>query len=110
MGEPTTVMFSKSIIDKIGWFRKDFKQSLDYEFYYRILVFSQILILPEVLVQFRLHGKQATEVNRSTKVLDYDLYPRLVYQSYKKFLHAEVRKELWRKYSTTGRLITKLGL
>ena len=42
---------------------------------------DEILILPEVLVQFRLHGKQATEVNRSTKVLDYDLYPRLVYQS-----------------------------
>lgn len=110
VGEPTTVMFSRSIIDKIGWFREDFKQSLDYEFYYRVLVFSQILILPEVLVQFRLHGKQATEVNRSNKILDYDLYPRLVYQSYKKLLHTEVRKKLWRKYSVTGRIITKFGL
>ncbi|MBQ0738147.1 glycosyltransferase family 2 protein [Mesonia mobilis] len=110
VGEPTTVMFSRNIINKIGWFREDFKQSLDYEFYYRVLVFSQILILPEVLVQFRLHEKQATEVNRSNKILDYDLYPEIVYQSYKKFLHPEVRKELWRKYSVTGRIITKFGL
>lgn len=110
VGEPTTVMFPRNIINKIGWFREDFKQSLDYEFYYRVLVFSQILILPEILVQFRLHGKQATEVNRSNKVLDYELYPRLVYQSYKKFLHGEVRKELWRKYSITGKIITKLGI
>lgn len=110
VGEPSTVMFSRNIINKIGWFREDFKQSLDYEFYYRILVFSQILILPEVLVQFRLHEKQATEVNRSDKILDYDLYPEIVYQSYKKFLHPEVRKELWRKYSIAGRIITKLGI
>lgn len=110
IGEPSTVLFRRSILENVGWFREDFKQSLDYEFYYRVLNFYKIIIIPEKLVKFRLHQNQTTEINKKNEIVDYKIYPKLIYKNYKSLLHPIVRKKLWRKYSTFGKFLNKLGI
>lgn len=58
IGEPSVVLFKKSIIDTVGYFNENLKQVLDFEFYYRILKKSKIAILNKELVKFRLHNDQ----------------------------------------------------
>lgn len=66
IGEPTAVLFKRSLLDEIGLFREDLHIILDVEFYYRVLKNHKIAILNKELVKFRLHNEQAskTEVGR----------------------------------------------
>lgn len=98
IGEPSVVMFSKSIVDEVGYFDEDLKQILDYEYWYRILKKYPVAVINEPLVKFRLHQDQATHVNRNQELDDYKIYERLLYKHYLKLLHPEVRKRLYLKY------------
>ena len=46
----SSIMFRKDIFEKIGGYRKEFRYSQDYMLYFDFLRFSEIAILPEILV------------------------------------------------------------
>jgi hypothetical protein len=98
IGEPSVVMFRKSVVDEVGFFREDLKQILDYEYWYRILKKHDVAIINKPLVKFRLHANQATHVNRSQSIDDYKIYEQILYKQYLKLLHPEVRNRLYLKY------------
>lgn len=78
IGEPSAVMFKKSIIKKVGYFSTELKQILDLEFWYRVLMDYDIAILNEHLITFRIHDSQETNVNRTKKVSEYSEYQKFV--------------------------------
>ncbi len=63
VGEPSATLIRKAIFKKSGFFRENLKQILDYEFYYRVLKYNDILIYNKELVRFRLHANQASSTN-----------------------------------------------
>lgn len=99
IGEPSAVMFRKSVIKKIGFFDLELKQTLDYEYWYRILKHHKIAIINKPLVQFRLHGAQATNINRDQQIPDYEFYPKILYKHYFWLLHPQLQKQLFKKYN-----------
>jgi glycosyltransferase involved in cell wall biosynthesis len=98
IGEPSVVMFKRELIDTVGYFNEDLKQILDYEYWYRILKYHPIYVINKPLVKFRLHPNQATNVNNSQRIEDYEIYEQILYKQYLKLLHPVVRKRLYLKY------------
>lgn len=82
IGEPSLVLFKKSLYQEIGPFRLDLKQILDYEYWNRILLRYPIIVLGEELASFRIHSMQATNVNRKHGTNDYALYNQILYDEY----------------------------
>ncbi|MCX2837490.1 glycosyltransferase [Salinimicrobium sp. MT39] len=108
IGEPSVVMFPKSVFEEVGEFDERLEQILDYEYWYRILKKHEIAIIDESLVKFRIHDQQATNVNRNRQILDYLLYPKILYQNYFWLLHPKVQKQLWLTFHPVPRVIRKL--
>lgn len=108
IGEPSVVMFRKSIVGKVGWFDVDLKQILDYEYWYRILKKKPILILNEPLVKFRIHPGQETQKNKSKKINDYELYNYILYKNYFWLLNYKYQKDFFFKFNKLGRFIKKI--
>ena len=61
---------------------KDLKQILDFEFCYRILKRMNIAIINKKLVKFRLHEKQATNLNRENNGADHQKLNKLYTKEY----------------------------
>lgn len=101
VGEPTTILFRKNLINSIGYFREDLKQVLDYEFCYRVLNKDRIAIIEEPLVKFRLHNLQTTVKNKDNAIfsLDHARMERIIYNQYFKYLSPYKKKVLSRKYN-----------
>ena len=112
IGEPPTVLFRKSIIDEVGYFDENLDQILDYIFYYRILKKYSIAIINEPLVKFRIHPAQATNVNRSRNISDYEEYDRILYKEFLRLLHKSQRDRLKKMFKkppiTKRRIINKI--
>lgn len=101
IGEPTTILFKKSLVDSIGYFSEDLNQVLDYEFCYRVLKHSRIAIIKDKLIKFRLHNLQATVKNKGNDIYgkDHDKLQYIIYKNYLKYLSSYWRKVLLRKYN-----------
>ncbi|WP_242155182.1 glycosyltransferase family 2 protein [Aestuariivivens sediminis] len=97
IGEPTTFIFRKNLIDKVGWFREDLKQVLDYEFCNRILKQEEIVIINVALCKFRLHSNQATQLNKGKDAADYTTYFELIENDYFWYLGRKKQLQLLRK-------------
>ncbi|WP_432409976.1 glycosyltransferase family 2 protein [Rasiella sp. SM2506] len=108
IGEPSSVMFKKNILDFVAGFDIDLKQSLDYVFYYRVLKVSRIAIINKSLVKFRLHKDQATNINRNKPIADYEIYKKILYKEFLPLLHPSHKKKLVLKFSKTACLKKKL--
>jgi glycosyltransferase involved in cell wall biosynthesis len=98
IGEPSLVMFRRSVYEQLGTFRTDLKQALDYEYWYRILKRYDILVLNETLATFRLHLNQATNVNRESGTNDRELYQNLLYNEYYMLLNSAHKKRLRERF------------
>lgn len=108
VGEPTAVLLNRAVFEKVGYFNTDLKQSLDYEFWYRVFTKFDVAFVDLELATFRLHSNQATSVNSKTSISDYDMYPRLIYKSCFWYLNPKLRKELFFKYNFIGKSIKKV--
>ena len=108
IGEPSTVLFERSIINKVGYFNEDLVQVLDLEFYYRILKHHNILILNKELASFRIHPGQATNINKDQISKDYEKYYRLLYRDFFWFLGFDSQKKLLKRYHPIGKLYNYL--
>jgi len=108
VGEPSAVLFNKKLIQKIGYFREDLKQILDYEFYYRVLKKHKIAVLETELVKFRLHQHQATNVNKGKDASDYYIYDQLIYKEYFWYLNYKKKVEFLKKYHPMFKLFLRI--
>lgn len=101
VGEPSTILFRKSLVDVIGFFREDLNQVLDYEFCYRVLKRNKIAIIENKLVKFRLHNRQTTVKNKGNDVygVDHKIYEQIIFDNYFWYLNGTTKKVLLRKYN-----------
>jgi glycosyltransferase involved in cell wall biosynthesis len=94
IGEPSAVLILKSCFDEIGYFETQLEQLLDAEFWYRIMTKFDIAFLDKKLCSFRIHHKQASEVNKTRPVIDYEIWPRIFYSKFQPFLCKKLKTEL----------------
>lgn len=87
IGEPTCTMLRKDVFREVGYFNEKLEQSLDYEFWYRILGKYSAKSIDENLVGFRIHENQATMVNAGKVNIDSYLLPYLLLTEHNRNLH-----------------------
>jgi glycosyltransferase involved in cell wall biosynthesis len=109
IGEPSIVLFKKSLFEKMGPFREDLKQALDYEYWYRILKEMDILVLNDELASFRIHGMQATNVNRNQGTKDNKIFRRILYNDYMDFLSADKKRLLRNEFHPASKLYQRIA-
>lgn len=107
IGEPSVVLFRRSILKKIGYFREDLEQILDAEFYYRVLKKYKIGIINKELAAFRLHPEQTTNINRKKAISDYRNYDKILYCDFFWYLSFKEQKRLFFKFNLIGKFIRK---
>ncbi len=112
VGEPSCVLFRKSVFMEVGDFREDLKQILDMEYWCRILLKYDVLILPDAQVTFRIHDGQATNVNKLNNVSEKNKYREFLFDNIFPYLHKDLKKELFKQfhpiYRLKRRVFTKL--
>lgn len=67
VGEPTSLMFHRSVFYQFGSFNPHLIMICDFEFYTRIAIHTGIVRVPEVLASFRVHGKAASAVSKDNR-------------------------------------------
>ncbi len=67
VGEPTSMMFHRSVFDRFGSFNPHLIMICDFEFYTRIAIHTGIVRVPEQLSSFRVHGKAASAVSKDNR-------------------------------------------
>lgn len=87
IGEPPCLLIKKSVFDTIGHYNTKLKQSLDYEFSYRLAQKFEVKSVNEKLVQFRIHDNQTSNKNSKSIILDSYLLPLLTLKNHFWSLH-----------------------
>lgn len=82
IGEPTAILFHKSIIKNTGVFREDLNIVLDVEFYYRVLKHYKITIIEEKLVGFRLHSTQTSKKEAVRHQMEFQVYKEVLWKEF----------------------------
>lgn len=106
-GEPSVILFEKSIVEKIGKYRDDLVQMLDFEFCNRIILKYKAAILNEKLVTFRLHLKQETNKNIG-KTSDLLKYNSIAYKQYFWYLNTKAKKKLLKEHSVLVKILVNI--
>lgn len=86
IGEPTVVMLRKQCFEDIGFFSEELKQTLDYQYWYRMLPKYKIGFINEKLAAFRLHDNQATQQNLTGLESEYLIYYKSIYKTVIRYL------------------------
>ena len=108
IGEPSAILFKKSIIKKVALFREDLIQDLDYEFYNRVLKNYRIALLKKKLVGFRLHTGQATYINKNNPYNDTRILDHILLKDYFWYLDKTEKRNLLLKFFPKFRRLIKL--
>ncbi len=75
IGEPTTVMFRKSDVAKVGRFNPNFTCLVDLNMWLRLLEIGDAWFIPKVLSGFRVHnGQYSARTNVSNWIDEYHFY------------------------------------
>ncbi|MBB3123541.1 glycosyltransferase involved in cell wall biosynthesis [Mesoflavibacter sabulilitoris] len=91
IGEPSLVLLRKDVFDKVGFFNTELSQTLDFEYWYRLMPYYNVGFVNDYLLTFRLHQDQATQKNNTKKTKDAVLLPRLLMKNLFWYLHARQR-------------------
>ena len=108
VGEPSVVMFRKTLLDKIGYFNEDLIQFLDFEYWFRILKVSKIIIINDKLVYFRIHKGQATQHNKGRMKNDVKILNKLLYREYFWLLNRSRQKQLFLRFNFFGKVLNNI--
>lgn len=81
IGEPTAVLLNRKCFKEVGYFDKDLKQTLDFEYWYRLMKFFKVGFIDDELVTFRLHSNQATFVNKRNQLDEENLFKNKIYDN-----------------------------
>ncbi len=78
IGEPTSTLLHKSLLVKYGMFNNSFSQLCDLEYWIRVGVNEGMTIVPEYLVDFRVHAKATSSINAKERLFRADELDRLL--------------------------------
>ncbi|MCD0471086.1 glycosyltransferase [Flavobacterium sp. JAS] len=104
IGEPTAVLLKKRCVDKIGLFDEHLKQTLDIDYWYRLMKYYKIGFIDEELVSFRLHYDQASSVNKRNQINEGELLNKKFYKTISWYFHPKKRWKFFKRYSSVGNL------
>ncbi|MNR16634.1 hypothetical protein D3C85_1332480 [compost metagenome] len=107
IGEPTAVLLRKDCFKKAGYFNTDLKQTLDIEYWLRVMKYFKIGFIDQELISFRLHNEQASAVNKKEIIPDYDILSRMYYRNLFWYLHPKYQWKFFRKYSWIASVFRK---
>lgn len=102
IGEPTAVLIKKTYFEKTGPFNENLKQTLDIEYWYRLMKYCKVGFVDENLVSFRLHDDQASFVNVKNEIDEQHLLNKKFYKTIFWQLHPQKRWKLFKGYSWIG--------
>lgn len=108
IGEPTAVLLKKEVFDTVGYFSEVLKQTLDIEFWYRLMKHYDIIFIDAKLVSFRLHEMQTTSVNMNEKLNEEDLFLKSMYDNLFWKLSLSTKIKLFFKFHLIGRIPKKV--
>ena len=108
IGEPTAVLLRKTCFQQVGFFNEVMKQTLDFEYWYRVMTQYHIGFVNEKLVHFRLHEQQASNINKKQKIPDAELLNKLYYKYLFWYLHPINKLKLLKLYHPLFKLLTRL--
>jgi len=108
IGEPTAVLLKKEVFEKVGYFSEVLKQTLDIEFWYRLIKKYDVVYIDEKLLSFRLHNNQATFINtknelNESKFFYYSMYKKLFW-----YLCFKTQKKLFYEFNIFGKFIKRI--
>lgn len=98
IGEPSCVLLRRSCFDSVGYFSEALKQTLDGEFWYRLMKRYDVGFIDAALAQFRLHIKQTSHLNKAEKINETPLLYRQYYKHLFWQLHSKNRWKLLKLY------------
>ncbi|SHG30303.1 Glycosyl transferase family 2 [Flavobacterium fluvii] len=107
-GEPTAVLINKKVFNKIGYFNENLKQTLDLEFWWRVLNCFDVGFIDKELVFFRLHRDQATQLNSNNQINELEKLSKFCYDKLFWRLHPKTRWNLFKSYGVLCKLYRKL--
>ena len=108
VGEPTAVLLKKEVFATVGYFNTKLKQALDLEFWFRVFTKFDVVFVNSELVSFRLHENQASAQNVNEKIIDHNLYPKLLFRNCFMYLHKNVRRDLFYRTTLLGKFIFRI--
>ncbi|MDR7372329.1 glycosyltransferase [Flavobacterium aquidurense] len=108
IGEPTAVLIKKEVFRKVGPFSEVLKQTLDIEYWCRVMKYYDVIFIDEKLISFRLHDKQATAINAGNNLREINLFYQMILGNLFWQLNKNVKKTLFLKYTFAGRVIKKI--
>lgn len=108
IGEPTTFIFRKELINKVGYFREDLSQILDYEFCCRVLKKHKIAIINNRLIRFRLHINQASNINKIYNADENLKYQYILYKNYFWFFNLNQKIKFLKTHNQIIKLFFKI--
>jgi glycosyltransferase involved in cell wall biosynthesis len=108
IGEPTNVLLNRDCFKTIGYFSEELQQALDSDYWYRVMTTYDIGFINENLSKFRLHDKQASNVNKQRDIPDKDLIYRQYYKYLFSYLHPKNKLKLLKLYHPLFKALVKL--
>ena len=108
IGEPTCVLLKKECFEKIGYFNEVLKQTLDYEYWYRVMSHYNIGFIDSTLVKFRLHQNQASMLNKKKEVKEGQLLYKSYYDKLLWYLHPKSQLKLLKLYHPVFKTLLKI--
>jgi len=105
IGEPTAVLLKKECFTTIGWFHEQLEQTLDHEYWYRVLKKYDVCFIDKALIYFRLHNNQASNINKSRNIPDNELLYKLYYKNIFWQLHLKNQIKLVKRYHILFKLL-----
>lgn len=108
IGEPTAVLLSKIVFNRLGYFDELLQQTLDCEYWYRVMTHFRIGFLDKELVGFRLHKAQASTQNKTKSIPDKLRLYKCYYTHLYSFLHPENKWKLLKLYHPVMKRLVKI--
>jgi glycosyltransferase involved in cell wall biosynthesis len=108
IGEPTAVLLKKEVFDKVGYFSEVLKQTLDIEFWYRLMKKYDVVYIDEKLLSFRLHNNQATFINAKNELNETEIFYYSIFQKLFWYLHFKTQMKLFYKFNIFRKFLKKI--
>jgi glycosyltransferase involved in cell wall biosynthesis len=96
IGEPSTVMFRRSLIEQIGKFDPEFRQICDLEYWLRIAGVHGLVYVPDAVIDFTVHDDSVSAQNAAQKKSGFDAILLV-----DRMLHAEDYRGMRKNFSTS---------
>jgi len=97
-GEPSSYLIHRKVFERFGLFDSIFHHICDLEYWLRIGVNLDVLMIPDTLVHFRVHDHSTTNFNRREKWLQMRYLDRL--RLFRKFMYDDSYRSLRKEMNT----------